>query len=353
MNKKILLICTILIAITFLSGCKNKEAILSDKAFALDTLIDIKVYHYDNDGINEEVIDEAFDLIYELENTLSAHIIDTDIYNISKAAGKSAVKVQDITYELLLDSFEYSKLTDGLFDITSGPLIDLWAIDPPYGYVPNKSELASTVSKIDYKMIDFQDDNQVMLKNSGMIINLGAIAKGAIADEVKAYLVDNGVNSALINLGGNVLLIGNKIDGSDFAIGVQNPNDDRGAYLLSINVSDNAVVSSGDYERFFEHEGKIYHHILNPKTGYPCETNIKQVTIVAPNSTQADALSTSILLVGLEKGIEIIESLDNVEAIFITKDKKIYITDGLDGKFDINEAQMSNFTLVEKPQDLY
>ena len=352
MHRKITLLILMLGLLLF-NSCAKQEEILSDHAFALDTIIDLKVYHYSNDKIDETTIDDAFKLISSLENILSVHKEDSDVYNLKQVAGIKPITVDEKTYELLEQSIKYSKLSNGLFDITSGPLIDIWAIDPPYGYVPKSAELEKILPLIDYNMIEFQNDNKVMLRNEKMIVNLGAIAKGYIADEVKQLLIDYGVKHALINLGGNVLLVGNKIDGSDFRIGIQNPNDDRGAYLMSVSLSDVAVVSSGDYERFFEYEGKVYHHILNPKTGYPADTNIKQVSIVAPNSTQADGLSTSVLLVGLEDGIKLVESLKGVEAIFITKDKKIYITDGLKGKYEVDEDQMKGFDLVENSQDLY
>jgi FAD:protein FMN transferase len=352
-NKRIQIIILILLFIFAFSACSKEVEILSDRTFALDTLTSVKVYHYKSDKIDEATLEGAFELIHDLENTLSAHIENSDIDKINQNAGKSAVVVDALTYRVMQDSIHFSNLTDGLFDITTGPLIDLWAINPPDGHVPSENELDKTLPLIDYSQIDFMDDNKVMLKSEDMSVNLGAIAKGTIADAVKHYLIGEGVRSALINLGGNILLLNSKLDGSDFVIGIQNPNDDRGAYLMSINVSDKAMVSSGDYERFFEYDGEIYHHILNPKTGYPATTNIKQVTIVAPNSQMADGLSTSVLLVGLKDGIDLIESTEGVEAVFITKDKKIYITDGLRCHSEYEEQQMKDYTLVDDKQALY
>ena len=255
--------------------------------------------------------------------------------------------VSDTTYRIIKDSLRYSELTDGLFDVTAGPLIDLWAIDPPYGHVPTESELDAVLPLIDYHKIDFLDDNRIMLEDEGMRIDLGAIAKGAIADEVKDFLVGKGTGSAMINLGGNILLVGSKPDGSDFVIGIQDPNDDRGNYLISIKVSDCAIVSSGDYERFFVQDGKVYHHILSPVTGFPADTAIRQVTIVAPNSEMADGLSTSVLLLGLDKGLALVDSLDGVEAIFVTKDKKIIVTSGLWDLFAVDDQQAADYTVEQ------
>lgn len=346
-------IIVVLVVLLIFSSCSKEEEILLDRTFALDTLTEIKIYKYSNQDIDKQIIEETFELLRSLEDVLSVHIQGSDVYNIKESAGKHPVSVSSITNRVLNDSIDYSELTNGLFDITAGPLIDLWAIDPPYGHVPSQNELDNALPLIDYRKIRFLESNQIMLEDEGMIINLGAIAKGSIADEVKGFLVRKGIKNAMINLGGNVLLIGSKLDGSDFKIGIQDPNDDRGVYLMSVRISDQAIVSSGDYERYFMYEGKAYHHILNPQTGYPSETNIKQVSIVAPSSQMADGLSTSVLLLGLENGIKLIESIDNTEAIFITKDKKIYITEGLKDRYDTNDSLSQEYTFIERSQDLY
>ena len=353
MRKKFFVFITILILIFTVSSCSKEEQIISNRTFALDTLVEIKLYQYAGGRLDDSIITGAFELISSLEDTLSVHVEGSDVYNLKENAGIEATQVSDIAYKVIYDSLKYSELTGGLFDVTAGPLIDLWAIDPPYGHVPTQNELASVLPLINYKDIEFMDNNNILLKKEGMTVNLGAIAKGAIADEVKDYLIDNGVKNAMINLGGNILLVGSKLGGKDFAIGIQDPNDDRGRYLLVVNINDEALVSSGDYERYFEQDGKIYHHILNPETGYPADTNIKQVTIIAPESEMADGLSTSVLLLGLKDGIALVESLDDVEAIFITKDNKIYVTEGLNGRYEIQDSLAESYSLVDDPKDLY
>lgn len=346
-RKSITFIIALIILLT-LTSCSKDYIKITDRTFALDTLTEIKIYYYEtnNNDVNQDLIKESFNIIRQLEETLSVHIDGSDIYNLNLNAGKSPTKVSDITYNVVLDSIEFSEITNGLFDITSGPLIDLWAIDPPEGHVPTASELDYVIPLINFKDIEFINYSQLFLKDKDMVVNLGAIAKGSIADEVKKYLKSQGVEHCLINLGGNILLIGSKPDGKDFSVGVQDPNDARGAYLMSIELADIAVVSSGDYERFFEQDGKIYHHILNTKTGYPAETNIKQVSIIAPNSQIADGLSTSVLLMGLEDGINLIESKEEVDAIFVTKDNKIYFTDGFDYDVTYSDEQMKGYTVV-------
>jgi FAD:protein FMN transferase len=350
--KKIIIILLLLTAFIF-SGCNGDVVYISKNEFLLDTIINIKIYHYENKKQDESVIDESFKLIKNLEDKLSIHVKNSDLDDLKINAGKTPVEVDDVTYEIIEKSIEYSKTSSGLFDISSGPLIDLWAIDPPNGYLPTKLELEKVLPLISYERIKLYDDNMIMLADEGMIANLGAIAKGAITDKVKDYLTSEGIKSAIINSGGNVLLIGEKPDGRPFSIGIQDPNDLRGAYLMALNLKDKAVVSSGDYERFFEINGKIYHHILDPFSGYPAKTNIKQVSIIADNSTEADALSTTVLLMGLKDGIRLIESLSDVEAIFITKDNKIYITDDLSGLITKNDELLANYQIVTNKEDLY
>lgn len=349
MRKKLLL--PIMLAALLLTACSPQQEMLTGNTFALDTIIELKLYQYPNKE-RETLMQDTFDRMKQLENTLSMHVEGSDIDLINKSAGEKPVQVSDLTYRVLQDSLFFSEKTGGLFDITTGPLIDLWAINPPDGHYPSQQELEETLPLIDYHKLDFLGDNQVMLQDKGMVINLGAIAKGTIADEMKAFLLSHGVTSALINLGGNVLAVGSKPDGSSFVIGIQDPESQRGEYLLSIQIDDESVVSSGDYERYFVYEGKVYHHILNPKTGFPADTNIKQVTIVTKNSQKADGLSTSVLLLGVQKGIQLVESLEGVEAILITKDHYIYFTEGLRGRYITQEDLIQNYTITDQLSDL-
>ena len=352
MQKKLLILVIMLSCLFLLTACAKPQEVLTGRTFALDTLIELKIYEYPKKG-SDTLIQDTFDLITSLENTLSSHVSGSDIDNINQNAGIQPTKVSDLTYRVLQDSLMFSKFTDGLFDVTTGPLIKLWAIDPPDGHYPTQQELSEVLPLIGYDRMLFLGENQVELADKGMMINLGAIAKGTIADEIKTFLLSRGVTSALINLGGNVLAVGSKPDDSSFVIGIQDPDSARGEYLMSIDVDDQSVVSSGDYERYFVYNRKIYHHILNPKTGFPADTNIKQITIVTGNSQTADGLSTSVLLLGVEKGIHLIESLEGVEAILISKDHYIYFTDGLRDKYKTQSSLIQNYTITDQLSDLY
>lgn len=356
MRKKLLapirMLLFLCVPLLLLAACSKAQPTLSGRTFALDTLIELKIYAYERKG-SDSLIDDSFDLVRSLENMLSMHVKGSDVDRINQNAGILPTQVDALTDRVLRDSLFFSGLTDGLFDITAGPLIKLWAIDPPDGHYPSKEELAAVLPLIDYHKIDFLDDNQILLQDKGMIVNLGAIAKGTIADEIKNYLLSKGVTSALINLGGNVLALGSKPDGSSFVIGIQDPDSPRGDYLMSIEIDDTSVVSSGDYERYFEYNGKKYHHILNPKTGFPADTNIKQVTIVTANSQTADGLSTSFLLLGVEKGLALVESIEGVDAIVITKDHQIYFTEGLRDRYKVQDDLISRYTITDQKSDLY
>lgn len=325
---------------------ETQNEFISETGFYLDTIIEIKIYNPDDNS--EEIIDKAIGKITELEQLLSVHIEGSDIWNLQKNAGVQPVKVLDETLEVIQLSIEHSELTNGVFDITIGPLVDLWAIDPPEGYIPTEEELETILPKVDYEKLIINEGNKtVFLEDEGMIANLGAIAKGYIADEVKEVLIENGVENAIINLGGNVLLVGGRPDNTSFKIGIQDPNSERGRYLGVVSAEDISIVSSGDYERYFEVEGNRYHHILNPITGYPADNELRQVNILSENSALGDGLSTSVFLMGLEDGMALVESMDNIEAIFLTKDNKIYLSSGIGENFIFNEDNYGDkYTIV-------
>lgn len=352
MRKNKLAIFVLLSICLLLTSCKGEKSddhqeFVNKTGFYLDTVVDIRIYEPDEN--TDDVFQKCFDRISLLENTLSVHIEGSDLYKVEESAGIEPVKVSDETYFVINKSIHYSEISQGHFDITTGPLINLWAIDPPEGHVPTQKELDEVLPKIDYKKIVLDKDNStVMLKDEGMIANLGAIAKGYIADEIKKVLIDNGVEHAIINLGGNVLLVGDKPEGSKFSIGVQDPDSARGAYVGIVKISDESLVTSGDYERYFIQDGVRYHHILDPFTGFPADNELRQVTIISPQSIDGDALSTTTFLMGLENGMELIEQIPDIEAIFVTKDKKIYLTSGLKDKFEFDEENYKDVYEVVK-----
>lgn len=311
----------ILLSTILLIGCNltTKEPI-SKTGIYFDTVISIDIY----DSNNTSLLEQCFEYCREFEETVSRTIATSEIYQINHANG-NPVEVSDVTLELLQKGVKYGELTNGKFDITVAPLSELWDFKNNTGTVPNEQDIKEALSHVNYKNIVI-DGNMVSLSDPKAAIDLGGIAKGYMADRLKEYLMKEGIESALINLGGNILAIGSKPDGTPFNLGIQKPFEKQGVTITSVKTVDSSVVSSGVYERYFEKDNVIYHHILDTKTGYPCDTGLLGITILSEKSVDGDALSTSCLTLGLADGMKLIESLDGVEAIFITEDYKLIAT---------------------------
>lgn len=330
---------SILIVFTLLSitGCSKKTSSpISRSEILMGTIIKVTIF----DSSNEKVLDEVFNKIKELESILSINANGTLIDKINESAGVAPVKVDDDTYNLISKGIEYSNLSNGLFDISIGPLVKLWSIGLPEAKVPSKEEINEKLPLIDFNNIELNDTNKtIFLKKSGMLLDLGGIAKGYTADKISDILAENNIKNALIDLGGNIYTHGTKITGDDWKVGIQDPFSERGEIIGSITISNKSIVTSGIYERFIEKDGIKYHHILSPETGYPYDNDLAGITIISNKSIDGDALSTSVFAMGLKDGINFVEKLENIEAIFVTKDKRVHITSGLKDNFVItNES---------------
>lgn len=302
-----------------LSGCTaatNKP--IEKTGIHFDTVINIKIYDSDDTSL----LEQCFQYCEEFEQTVSRTIETSEIYQINHSNG-SPVEVSDTTLELLEKGIEYGNLTNGKFDITIAPLSALWDFKNNPGIIPDEHDIQEALSHINYKNIMIEG-NTITLTDPESAIDLGGIAKGYMADRLKEFLICEGVESALINLGGNMLAIGTKPDGSEFNIGIQKPFDEQGAAITAVKTNDSSVVSSGVYERYFEIDNTIYHHILDPETGYPYDNNLLSVTILSETSVDGDALSTACFALGLEEGMKLVDSLNNVDAIFITDDYQLH-----------------------------
>ncbi|MCR1935188.1 FAD:protein FMN transferase [Clostridium tepidum] len=330
----ILLLCIFLPSIFV--GCNSKsEEPVSRETYLMGTIINIKAYGKNAD----KAVQASVDKISDIENKMSLNISTSEINKINKNAGIAPVKVSKNTFDVVKASLIYSEKTKGSFDITVEPLVSLWGIGTDKARIPSKDEISNALSLINYKDVVINEkESTIMLKRKGQAIDLGAIAKGYTADELKKVLLNYNVSSAFLNLGGNVYVLGNKPDKTPWKIGVQNPLEPRGDYLGIVSVSDKSVVTSGNYERFFERNGKRYHHIFDTKTGYPAEKGLISVSIISDKSIDGDALSTSVYTLGLDEGKKLIESLKDVEAVFVTNDKKVYITSGLKDIFKLTNT---------------
>lgn len=341
-NKKSILFMILIFSILILSGCGNNSAQDLPKAdassFLMDTLVQMRAH-----GENAEIaVEKSMERIEEIENIMSKTIKDSDIYKINNNPGQE-IDISEDSKKVLEKALDYAEMTNGDFDPTIGALVDLWGIGTENAHLPKESEINEALNKIGYENLVLKG-NSAMIKKKGIKVDLGGIAKGFAADEVKKVVEKYNIQHAFVNLGGNVLVIGNKVDGSPWKIGIQDPREGRGNVMAIVDAVDQTIVTSGNYERYFKEDGKLYHHILDPKTGYPAENNLLSVSIISKNSFDADALSTAAYVMGLERGMKFIEEIEDVNVMFITQDLDVYISSGLEDIIEIND---SDFNLIE------
>lgn len=328
-QKKTIFIILILFALGisyfFFKISQNELYNLNSKTeFVLGSTFKISIYGKDSDRL----IQESIEIVNEIDNKMSLNNSESEINKINNNAGIEFSKVSDDTFYVVSKAVEYGDISKGYFDISIAPLVNLWGITSDSPQVPSESEINQALSLINYKDIEFEE-NKIKLKREKMGIDLGGIAKGFAADKVYNHLNENGVKSAIIDVGGNISLLGTRPDGSEYTIGIQNPFESRGNHFATVKIADKTIVTSGKYERFFTYENKDYHHILSPFDGYPIENNIESVTIISENSLEADALSTTVLLLGTEKGLELINSLKDSECIIVDSNKNVFLSNSL------------------------
>lgn len=304
------------------TGCKynTPATIYSSEGFYFNTYITIKLYGCGS----KELADEAVRLCGYYEQIFSRTDAKSLLYiaNVEQQLGNTT-KEEQALYDLISKSVEFSKLTAGGMDITIEPLSSLWDFGNNDGMVPDVPAIELATQKVDYNKLIINDNE---IDFNGATIDCGAVAKGYVADRIKEFLEGKNVDSGVINLGGNVLCIGDKPTGEPFVIGVKKPYSEE--VLLGLNIDDYSVVTSGVYERYFEVDEKKYHHILNPDTGMPCENGLLSVTIIAKSSFECDALSTGCFVMGREKATELINSMEDVYGIFVDEEYNVYYTDG-------------------------
>lgn len=347
--KRILILLVLIVALIIPQfGCNSQvnNPGIGKSSYHLNTICAVTIYSMegmeDLDDVQQQkealqLITDAFALCDEYEKVLSKTIEGSDVYKINHAAGQ-AVEVELCTIEVVNKGLEYGRLSEGAFDITIGKASDLWNFQEMddkgnhVGVIPEEAEIADAMKHVDYKCV-VVEGNSIRLTDDEAELDLGGIAKGYIADKVAEFLESKGVTSAVVDLGGNIVVIGEKGEsltnpiGTEFSVGVADPNSD--GLLGLLKCKDKTVVTSGTYERYFELDGTRYHHVLNSQTGYPADTDLLAVTIVAEkgHSVDCDGLSTSCLALGKEKGLKLIQGLDGVSAIFIDKDGGITMSD--------------------------
>ena len=297
-----------MLILLLLCGCNSGETENSETRFLLDTVCTVTA------DCGDDIINGAFSLCENLERTLSKTVTDSDVYKLNNTEG--FVSVSDGTLKTVERALYYSELSGGKFDITIAPVSALW--DFKNQVIPSKDEISEALQNVDYHSIEIKNGE---IFSGTKQIDLGGIAKGYIADRATEYLKKNGAENALVNFGGNICMIG------EYNIGIQKPFDD--SIIASISLKDKCVVTSGIYERYIESDGKIYHHILDPKTGYGVENELAAVTVIGKKALDCDALSTVCMLLGTESGMDIINNTADTEAVFIDRENNITLSSGL------------------------
>lgn len=312
----------VIITAILLCGCSFGDTEpTSGTQLLFDTVVKIDLY----DGGSNEILNGCFELCKKYESLFSTTVQTSDISRINAANG-SPVTVSDETAELLKLALDYSAMSNGVFDISVYPLKVLWDFKADSPRVPDPDKIELALLSVDYRNVTV-NGNTVTAK-SGTMLDLGGIAKGYIADRIKEYLVSRNVGRAIINLGGNVLTVGEKKGG--WKIGIKKPYT-AAEILKTVSFSGGSVVTSGCYERYFEASGKRYHHILDTSTGYPVENGLTAVTIICESSALADFLSTAVYAMGYEDGLEFLKKTD-AQAVFVFNDGSVKLSSGLNYK---------------------
>lgn len=308
-------------------------AVYEDTRELMGTVIMVRAY-----GAHaEEGVEAAFDRAEELEHVFSGTIADSELCIVNEAAQNgTAVSVSEDFCTVLETALMYGAMTDGALDCTMGGLIDLWGIGTSAARLPTEEEIAERLRPNGWRDVTLDAGNRrVTFSTPEVSLHFGAVAKGYISDEMKKTLMECGVESALMSLGGNIMTLGTKPDGGSWKVAITNPFAPD-SLIASVHVTDQAAVTSGNYEKYFEQDGVRYHHILDPQTGYPAVSDVVSTTILADCGMDCDALSTATYIMGADKGMELINSLDGIEAVFIKTDGEI-----------VSSAHISDYNLEE------
>ena len=318
----------LLSAAFLLIGCSGAPAQEPETAtfFAMDTAMDFTVYG------DAALLDEAETLIGSLEEQVSVTDADSELYAINQTgSGTLTGKASSLMEQAL----EICRRTDGALDLSIYPIVRAWGFTTGSYQVPDEAEIQALLPLVDYRKIQYDAATGTVTLPEGMEIDLGSVAKGYAGQLAAQMLREHGVQSALLNLGGNVQTVGAKPDGSPWQIGIKDPQGEDAMMVLS--VEDQAVVTSGGYERYFEQDGQTYWHIMDPSTGHPADSGLLSVTIVGKQGIICDGLSTSLFVMGLEKAADLWAQSCDFEAVFVTASGEVYITEGLQDRFALTE----------------
>lgn len=335
----------IISSVFILAACSNPNNNLSPVTSShsgMGTITDFTVFSEDAEEAEEAIL-LGKDILVEIEEKMSLSIDTSEVNEINMQAGIKPVKVSDDTFEVIKAGLYFSELTDGRFDISIAPVTELWNIGQDNQRVPDSEEIEQALSLVNYRNIRLDEESKtVYLEKKGMKIDLGGIAKGFAADQVAAGFKEFGVDNALVSVGGNIKVIGKNIQRNrSWRVGLRHPREARGSHFASTALEDGqTVVSSGDYERYFIQDEIRYHHIFDARSGRPSNSDVIGVSIITDNSMFADGLSTTIFLLGSEEGIQLIDTIDGVEAVIVTEDLQVIMTEGIKKKIELDSTQL-------------
>lgn len=310
---------------------REAEKVCTQDVFAMDTYMGVSAY-----GSNrEKAVEAAVKEINRLDALWSVSSEQGEVYKVNQ---EGEGKLSEDTYDLVCEAQSMNQMTDGAFDMTVYPLMELWGFTSGNYKVPSEHEIQAALRKVDQSRVKITKDHRITLEQ-GQQMDLGAIAKGYTSSRIMEIYKENDVTSGMVSLGGNVQALGTKPDGTKWKIGIRDPESAEGDIIGVVSLADQAVITSGGYERYFEEDGNTYHHILDTKTGYPADNGLSSVSIISEDGTLADGLSTALFVMGKEKAIEFWrEHWDAFDTVLVETDGSIYVTEGLEDCFSSERA---------------
>ena len=312
----------IILISALITGCGSAGDHSSKSGLYFDTVVSVEIFGSDA----EELAGECMNMCRHYESLFDKNTASSDIAKINAGSGKE-ISVDPETVRLITEALRYSEMSDGCFDITIGPVSSLWDFHEEASSLPSEESLSRACAKVGYRNISVSAKDCTVTIPDGYALDVGGAAKGFIADRIAEYLGTRSITGAIINMGGDLKLVGTKSDGRMFNIGVNDPADD-GNMICSLYLSDTSVATSGTYERCFTLDGKKYHHILDPSTGYPVDTDIESVTVITGNALSSDCLCTVCIMLGSKEAMALIESLDDTEAVILKTDGTVIRSSG-------------------------
>ena len=343
-SKFLLFVCSLftVYCLLFLSSCTKTDQMYKESRVLMDTFCSITVVSSSREKA-EEAIEAGFSEIKKLGTLINYYSDSSELSEINRSAGIKPVRVSKETLDLINIAVHTSEIADGAFDPSIAPVIKLWDFSRQNKKpsVPAGNYIRNALKLVDFKKIQVNDiTSEVYLTEQGMEIDLGGIAKGYAADKAVDAIKIKGIKAALIAVAGDIRGFGVNATGKPWKVGIQNPRPETESekpwedIIASLRLEDQAISTSGDYQRFFFQNGKRYHHILDPETGYPAESDLISVTVIAPEGYVSDGLSTAVFVLGTVKGLALINKL-GLDAVLVTANKKVQITENLKNKIEM------------------